>query len=299
MEMYNNNHGDDYKEVASLLRAAGSIRVKNPEIQRSDASSNEALVAVPTSPSNSKEEWLINDMPTTRKKRKTSHEFSFVSRKRSCDSITNEGDYPYYSDEGMHPTEEETRDNFDNDVFTGGPVCDVVVTSSNQLNCIRVMVKVEGHTFLVPCDPSSTIGWLCSVVAQRYAALDGRHPQMNLTNQKGAMLASEDLVAAVVNNEECVDGHVISWTTPPLVDVYTNTSGGNVNSLVVQKLKSVSSSSHMIDLSNCSIRASHLTTIVKCLVHQSSLKSLSLRGNRLNYYSNMYGTTSSVLHGED
>jgi len=282
MEMYN-SHGDNYEEVVSLLRAAiGSPQLKTSQ-SRSNVSTNEALVAMPTSPGNSKEEWLINDMPATRKKRKMPHEFLSVSRKRSCDAITDEGEYPDYNDdnEDTFPGEQVTRDYFNDDVVASSPVQnDTMVASSNQLNCIRVMVKVEGHTFLVPCDPSSTIGWLCSVVAQRYAALDGRHPQLSLTNQKGALLANEDLVAAVINNEECIDAHVISWTTPPLLDIYSNISSGDTNNLVIRKLKNISSLSHIVDLSNCAIRASQFVTIVKCLAHQSSLTTLCLRGNR-------------------
>ena len=301
MERYD-SHGDDYEGVVSLLRAAGGAQLKKSQTKRSDASSGEALVTMPTSPSNNNnEEWLVNDMPTTRKKRKTSHEFESVSRKRSCDATSDDGDFPIYTDdflfddEGTFPSELDTMECFDNDV--SNPVqSDVVVATGNhntttvatgnQLNFIRAMVKVENHTFLVPCDPSSTIGWLCSVAAERYAALDGRQPQLSLTNQKGALLANEDLVAAVINNEECVDAHVISWTTLPLVDIYCNTSSGDVNNRVVQKLKSVSNLSHKVELSNCSIRGSQLTTIVKCLTHQSSLTTLCLRGNRFDWCNN-------------
>lgn len=287
MEMYD-SHGDNYEEVVSLLRTAGSAQLNKSQNRRSDVSSGEALVAVPMSPSNNnKEEWLINDMPTARKKRKTSHEFVSVSRKRSCDAVSDEGDYPNYNydfmNEGGYSIEQDTGDCFDDDVIVSSPIHnDVMVANSNQLSCIRVMVKVEEHTFLVPCDSSSTIGWLCSVVAQRYAALDGRHPQLTLTNQKGALLANEDLAITVINNEECVNAHVISWTTPPLVDIYSNTSAGDVNVRVIRKLKNVSNLSHKIDLSNCSIRASHFATIMKCLTHQPSLTTLCLRGNRFD-----------------
>lgn len=297
MEMYN-SHGDSYEEVVSLLRTAvGSSQLKKSQSRRSDSLTNEALVAMPISPSNSKEEWLINDMPAARKKRKIPHEFLSVSRKRSCDDITDEGEYPDYNNynEGIFPREQVTRDYFDDVVASSLVQNDTMVGSSKQLNCIRVMVKVEGHTFLVPCDPSSTIGWLCSVVAQRYAALDGRHPQLSLTNQKGALLANEDLVLAVINNEECVDARVISWTTPPLLDIYSNTSGGDANYLVVQKLKNISSQSHTINLSNCSIRASHFVTIVKCLTHQSSLTTLCLRGNRFGYCYNVSNVCYHVI----
>ena len=290
MERYD-SHGDDYEGVVSLLRAAGGARLKKSQTRRSDASSGEALVTMPTSPSNNNnEEWLVNDMPTTRKKRKTSHEFESVSRKRSCDATSDDGDFPrpiynddFVFDEGTYPGELDTMECFDND--DSNPV-DIVVATGNQLNFIRAMVKVENHTFLVPCDPSSTIGWLCSVAAERYAALDGRQPQLSLTNQKGALLANEDLVAAVINNEERVDAHVISWTTPPLVDIYCNTSSGDVNNRVVQKLKSISNLSHKVDLSNCSISAPQLSTIVKCLIHQPSLTTLCLRGNRFDWCNN-------------
>ena len=266
-----------------MLRAAGSAQLQT---RKSDASPGDALVAMPMSPNNNNnEEWLVNDMPTTCKKRKISHEFEFVSRKRSCDVTSDDGDFPIYNDdflfnEGNTPRELEC---FDDDV-SSSMQSDVVVVGSNQLSFIRAMVKVENHTFLVPCDLSSTIGWLCSVAAQRYAALDGRHPQLSLTNQKGALLANEDLVATVINNEECVDAHVISWTTPPLVDIYCNTSGGgDVNNRVVKKLKSVLSLSHKVNLSNCGIRAPQLNTIVKCLTHQSSLTTLYLHGNRFDW----------------
>lgn len=280
MEMYD-SHGDSYEEVVTILRtAAAGVQPKKSQSRRIDASCGEALVAMPTSPSsNEKEEWLINDMPAARKKRKMSHNFVSVSKKRSCDAISDKRDSPKYNED----TYFSEMDYFDNDLITSSPVhSDIIVASGNQLNCIRVMVKVEGHTFLVPCDSTSTIGCLCSVVAQRYATLDGRHPQLSLTNQRGALLANEDLVAAVINNEECVDAHVISWTTPPLVDIYCNTSGNEVNNRVIQKLKSVSNVSHKIDLSNCSIRASQLTNIVKCLVHQPSLTTLCLHGNRFD-----------------
>ena len=286
MEMYN-SHGDSYEEVVSLLRAAGSAQTKKSQSRRSDVSSGEALVAMPMSPSNNKEEWLINDMPTVSKKRKTSHEFEAVSRKRSCDALSDEGDInDILFIEGSYHSENDTRDCFDDDNATDSSTVhnDVTVANGNQLCYIRVMVKVEEHTFLVPCDPTSTVGWLCSVVSQRYAALDGRHPQVSLTNQKGALLANEDLVAAVINNEECVDAHVISWTTPPLVDIYSNTSGGDVNNRVIRKLRNISNLSHKIDLSNCSIRASQFPTLVKCLAHQQSLTSLSFRGNRFDCF---------------
>ena len=284
MEMYD-SHGDNYEEVVSLLRAAGSAQTKNKsQVRIGDTSSGDALVAMPMSPNNNKEEWLINDMTTVRKKRKTSHDFVAVSRKRSCDAMSDEGDInDILFTEGSYPSEHDTGDCFDDDVIVSSTVQnDITVSNSNQLCCIRVMVKVEQHTFLIPCDPSTTVGWLCSVVSQRYAALDGRHPQVSLTNQKGALLGNEDLVAAVINNEECVDAHVISWTTPPLVDIYSNTSSGEVNNRVIRKLRNVSNLSHKIDLSNCSIRASQFPTIVKCLTHHQSLTTLCLRGNRFD-----------------
>ena len=300
MEMYD-SHGDNYEEVVSLLRATGSAQLKKSQTKRSDKSSGDALVAMPMSPSNNdNEEWLVNDMPTTRKKRKTSHEFISVSRKRPCDAASDDGDFPIYNDdfifnEGTYPSELDAVECFDDSIPVQN---DVMVASSNQLSCIRAMVKVENHTFLVPCDPSSTIGWLCSVVAQRYAALDGRHPQLSLTNQKGALLANEDLVAAVINNEERVDAHVISWTTPPLVDIYCNTSGGDLNNRVVQKLKSVSSLSHKVDLSNCGIRGpATFNTIVKCLAHQSSLTMLCLRGNRFEYCNSLSSDYFIIIIG--
>ena len=293
MEMYN-SHGDRYEAVVSLLRAAGSTQLKKSHSRKSEPSSSEALVPMPTSPSNNNsnnEEWLIDDMPaTTRKKRKTSHEFVSVSRKRSCDAASDDEDFPNYNDylpnynddlfnDGTYPSDMEEC--FDSDINAGSSVQAVV--GSNQINCVRAMVKVGEHTFLVPCDPGSTIEWLCSVVAQRYGALDGRHPQLSLTNQKGALLGNEDLVAAVINNEERINAHVISWTTPPLADIYCNTSVGDVNIRVVQKLKSVTSLSHKVDLSNCAIRANQFSTILKCLAHQASLTTLSLRGNRFDF----------------
>lgn len=286
MEMYS-SHGDNYEEVVSLLRAVGGAQTKKSQSIRGDVSSGEALVAVPTSPSHNKEEWLINDMPTARKKRKTSHEFEAVSRKRSCDAISDEGDInDILFIDGSYHSDCDTRDCFDDDdVIDNSTVHnDVTVANSNQLHYIRVMVKVEQHTFLVPCDSSSTVGWLCSIVSQRYAALDGRLPQVSLTNQKGALLANEDLVAAVINNEECVDAHVISWTTPPLVDIYLNASGGDVNNRVIRKLKNISNLSNKIDLSNCSIRTLQFPTIVKCLTHQQSLTTLCLHGNRFDCF---------------
>ena len=296
MEMYN-SHGDSYERVVSSLRVAGSTQLKKSH-RRSEASSGEALVPMPMSPSNKNhnEEWLIDDMPpTTRKKRKTSHDFVSVSRKRSCDATLDDGDFPNYNDDFLNYNDfpnyndDLFNDNtysleecFDSDINAVSSV--EAVVGSNQINCVRAMVKVEDHTFLVPCDPGSTVEWLCSVVAQRYAALDGRHPQLSLTNQKGALLGKEDLVAAVINNEECVSARVISWTTPPLADIYRNTSVGDVNNRVIQKLKIVTSLSHKIDLSNCAIRATQFRTILKCLAHQASLTTLCVCGNRFDFH---------------
>jgi len=306
MEMYDSN-GGDFEQVVSLLRDAGSHQSSRQLLQRNDNRTNvsdEALVAMPVSPRNRKEEWLIDDMPAGHKKRRMSHDLLGNSRKKSRE-VVDEGDYPNYDDdddcmfvEGNDPNKGDYTydDNYpDNDDATMGNYDDnndhVTVAVENQnMNILRVTVKIEDHTFLVPCDSSSTIGWLCSVVSQRYASLEGRCPQLTLSNQNGALLAEEDLASAVVNNGECLSAHVISWTTPPLVDIYKHSSSGTANIRVVQRLINLSSSASVIDLSNCSIRAAHFVVIVTSLSHHSSLTTLNLSGNR--YVSVKIGTLS-------
>jgi len=292
MDMYNSN-GGDFEQVVSLLRDAGS-QLSSHQLQQGDGNrrntqSNEALITMPTSPSSSKEEWLIDDMPAGHKKRRASHDLLNSSRKRSRDVI-DEGDYPNYNNDdcifveenspskGNYPVQEDSP--YDNAIYDQDNG-DITFTGDNQnLNILRVTVKIEGHTFLVPCDSNSTIGWLCSVVAQRYASLEGCCPQLTLSNQNGALLAEEDLANSVINNGECLSAHVISWTTPPLVDIYRHTSGNAANGQVVQKLSNLTNSTPLIDLSNCSIRAAHFVTLVTTLSHHSSLTTLNLCGNR-------------------
>jgi len=292
MDMYDSN-GGHFEQVVSLLRDAGS-QLSSRQLQQGDENrrntqSNGALVTMPISPSNSKEEWLINDMPSGHKKRRASHDLLSSSRKRSRDVIDEE-DYPNYNNddcifvegnspsEGNYPVEE---DNPYDDPMHDQDNGDITFIGDNQnLNNLRVTVKIEGHTFLVPCGSNSTIGWLCSVVAQRYASLEGRCPQLTLYNQNGAFLSEEDLANSVINNGECLSAHVISWTTPPLMDIYRHTSGSVANGQVVQRLSNLTSSTSLIDLSNCSIRAAHFNTLVATLSHHSSLTTLYLCGNR-------------------
>jgi len=291
MDMYDSN-GGNFEQVVSLLRDAGSRLSSARQLQQRDGNqrntpSNEALFTIPTSPSNSKEEWLIDDMPTGHKKRRTSHDLqSNSSRKRSRDVI-NEGNYPNYDNDdigGNCPGEENypvAEDYLYDNVIHDQSDDDITVAHDNQnLNNLRVAVKIEGHTFLVPCESSSTIGWLCSIVAQRYASLEGRCPQLTLSNQSGALLAEEDLANTVINNGECISAHVISWTTPPLVDLYKHTSGSAANNQVIQRFSNITSSTPLVDLSNCGIRGSHFVTIIATLSHHVSLTTLNLCGNR-------------------
>ena len=50
------------------------------------------------------------------------------------------------------------------------------------------------------------MGWLAEEAALRYQALCQRRPKLSLTTSDGALLAQDDLVADLLQNDEVVRG---------------------------------------------------------------------------------------------
>ena len=91
---------------------------------------------------------------------------------------------------------------------------------------LRVRVKIESRSYLVPCpskDSSgrdTTIQWLMSQASERHYAQQGVRPRLSLTTSDGAILCPTDLVSHVLSPNEEVVGVVEGWVEEMLEESY-------------------------------------------------------------------------------
>lgn len=96
----------------------------------------------------------------------------------------------------------------------------------STVKCLRVKVRVEGVSYLVPCpvhqeDGSyTTVEWLASNMADRYFKIYGKRPVLQLLTMESALLCAADSLVDVLQQGEEVQGLVDGWETPALAEHY-------------------------------------------------------------------------------
>ncbi len=101
---------------------------------------------------------------------------------------------------------------------------------------LRIRVRIEGRTYLIPCPRRSpdgqvtSVGWLAALAGERYYSQHGVQPELSLTTSDGALLSAGDALIHVLNPNEEVVGVVNQWHHPPLAERYqtacrTSTTG--------------------------------------------------------------------------
>ncbi|XP_041040487.1 tonsoku-like protein isoform X1 [Carcharodon carcharias] len=151
---------------------------------------------------------------------------------------------------------------------------------------IRVKVKVQEDIFLIPILHSDsevrTVSWLAEQATQRYYQTCGLRPKLSL-KKEGALLAPQDPIIHVLQNDEEVLAEVLSWDLPPLTDRYKRACDSlalAVNGLVL-RVCDTQENSTCFRLSNLSLSTEHLTPILRALKLQTTTRQLCLSGNRL------------------
>ena len=92
--------------------------------------------------------------------------------------------------------------------------------STTAVPMLRIRVKIENRSYLIPCHSHSSIGWLGEQAAERCYTQQGVRPKLMLTTPDGAHLSAEDLVSQVLQSGEEVVGVVEHWHHPPLLERY-------------------------------------------------------------------------------
>ena len=106
----------------------------------------------------------------------------------------------------------------------------VSTTSTSSLMPLRIRVKIEDKSYMIPCPrelsdgSQTTINWLASQAAERYYAQQGVRPRLSLTTADGAILSAGDVVSHVLQSREEVKGVVEHWHLPPLHERYQTAS---------------------------------------------------------------------------
>ena len=92
---------------------------------------------------------------------------------------------------------------------------------------LRVKVRIENSTYLIPCPPKvgngytdTPISWLVAQASERYFSQRGKRPELELTTMDGASLFQTDPIAHVLGQDQEVMGVVKKWVCPPLVERY-------------------------------------------------------------------------------
>ncbi len=90
---------------------------------------------------------------------------------------------------------------------------------------LRIRVKLEGQTYLIPCPPradggDTSVGWLAGQAAERYYSQHGVRPELSLTTSDGALLSADDTLTHVLSPNEEVVGVVNRWHHPPPAEKY-------------------------------------------------------------------------------
>lgn len=103
-------------------------------------------------------------------------------------------------------------------------------TSTSSLMPLRIRVKIEDKSYMIPCPrelsdgSQTTINWLASQAAERYYTQQGVRPRLSLTTADGAILSAGDVVSHVLQSGEEVKGVVEHWHLPPLHERYQTAS---------------------------------------------------------------------------
>ncbi|XP_072110408.1 tonsoku-like protein isoform X1 [Mobula birostris] len=151
---------------------------------------------------------------------------------------------------------------------------------------IRVRVKVQECTFLIPVPHSSTeehtVSWLADQASQRYYQACGLLPKLTL-QKEGALLDLQDPVIHVLQSNEEVLANVVSWDMPPLADRYKKACqslGLAEDGLVLQACETQGNSSSF-HLCGLSLGAERLTPVLRALRQHTAARQLRLSGNRI------------------
>lgn len=129
--------------------------------------------------------------------------------------ITSDSEADPTPDVGIEPSTAPTNSSL--------PTNDVTTPADTPL---RVRVKLEGKTYLIPC-PRRTpdglvtpVGWLSAQASERYYSQHGVRPELSLTTSDGALLSADDPLDHVLSHNEEVVGVVSRWHHPPLAERY-------------------------------------------------------------------------------
>ncbi|XP_038076299.1 tonsoku-like protein [Patiria miniata] len=148
---------------------------------------------------------------------------------------------------------------------------------------MRVRVKIQDKTFLIPVREVRDMSWLCEEASKRYFTSCGLRPKLVLCTGEGAMFSPEDSITDLLNNNEEVIGKVESWDLPPLTERYKRacqTAKTGEHPKIRGCLQLTQSTPGILDLSNAALSPTHLTPLFLALQCQYSLRKLLLPGNR-------------------
>lgn len=99
--------------------------------------------------------------------------------------------------------------------------------SASSPTPLRVKVRIENSTYLIPCPAKvgnghtdTPVSWLVAQASERYFSQRGKRPELELTTMDGASLFQADPIAHVLGQDQEVMGVVKKWVCPPLVERY-------------------------------------------------------------------------------
>lgn len=164
-------------------------------------------------------------MQPLKKRRKTSH------NNRNSSTVHVRERSPVKRNKTVSTTiftlEEDIGHDDEMECITVQPTQPILSTTHHPINnTIRLKVRIEGMTYLVPCDhyhdnsQLATISSLIDKASDRYMIQNGRKPVLNLTNIEGAFLCPTDNIIDVVQEGEVLLGVVTRWESPALADHY-------------------------------------------------------------------------------
>lgn len=96
----------------------------------------------------------------------------------------------------------------------------------SDLPPLRVKVKIESKSYLIPClrkeasGVDTTVEWLISQASERHYAQQGLRPKLSLTTLDGALLCPSDPLVHVVSPNDEVVGVVEAWQETTLEESY-------------------------------------------------------------------------------
>ncbi|XP_022094570.1 tonsoku-like protein [Acanthaster planci] len=150
---------------------------------------------------------------------------------------------------------------------------------------MRVRVKIQDKTFLIPVREARDMSWLCEEASKRYFASCGLRPKLVLCTGEGAMFSPEDSITDLLSNNEEVVGKVESWDLPPLTERYKRaceTAKTDDHPKIHNRLQLTQSTPGTLDLSSLALSSKHLAPLFLALQCQYSLRKLLLPGNRID-----------------